>query len=142
MNEELSTAEPNDLDDRARRQLVWSVVLVNLIALALMPGLSIEKGFSVPITVGLTGFVVVICNGALWLGWRNYQARLKAKRPLKPLLFFALAVLGAVSAILDLTSGEYGSAVFGIGCCVSMLGLGLIIGRNNAAKDAGGPNQL
>ena len=124
-------------DKQARRRLLWVCLLLNVTILTLTSGLSIQRGFTIQITVLLTALVLLVGNGAVWLGWRDWQARVRTNRPLRPLLFFVIAVLSAISALVDLASREYGSAAFSVLCCVSMTAGALIARRNDAKRGAG-----
>ena len=122
-------------EEARRKRLIWLVALVNVTVLIWMPLLSFQRGFTAQITIIATAALLLVLNGAIWLGVRLKRARVKTGRPLKPLLFFVIGGLSAADAIFELISNDYGSAGLLLFGCASLIWLGFITKKNNAKGD-------
>ncbi len=106
-------------------------VLVNITALILSP-VAIQRGFSTLTTVVMTVLMLLVMNGALWLGLRLQGS----DGPQRPLLLFVLGGLAAADAIVEIFSNEYEPAGLLLLASVAMLGLGSLIMRYMSQKGA------
>jgi hypothetical protein len=129
--------KPSVDGEAIRKRLAWQFALVNVATIILMPVLSLQRGFTTQITIILTAGVLLVVNGALWLGLRIRRVGQRTNRGIKPRLFFVIGAFAALVAVVEITSNDYGSAALLLLGCVSMIWLGLIARRNKAKTDAG-----
>jgi uncharacterized membrane protein HdeD (DUF308 family) len=126
------------MDEQSRRKrVVWLSAIANLTLIIMLGAVWFQRALTAQIMAILTLGVMLIVNGALWLGFRIEQARRRANRPLKPLVFFIVGGFMAIVAILEIASTDYASAGMLLMCSVGVVGLGVITTRNAKKKDAG-----
>jgi hypothetical protein len=91
-----------------RRLLVIQIALVNVTVLVMGWFISSQPGMLVQLVTAVVLVSLVVGNGALWLGWRFRQARLRqGKTPVKPVFLFAVGILSLAIAMLSVISGDY-----------------------------------
>ncbi len=127
-HENLSNLSSLTADAQSRRRRMAFIGLpANLVIVLSLAVLWFKSQLTLQELAMLALPMFLVVNGALWLGSRRSGQRMKVRRQTQ--IFFVVGGAAAIMAILDLTGGDYGSAVITGTISISMVGLGVIANR-------------
>jgi peptidoglycan/LPS O-acetylase OafA/YrhL len=134
------TSKPTLGEKGVRRRMVWLWSIVNLTLITVLIALWLQRTLTVQVIFILALPLLLVVNGAAWLGWRLQRRR--TNRHQLPLICFAAAGLGGVDAVVEIASKDYASAGMLLTGSVGMILLGVSVIRRNAKKNDGGSEHL
>jgi len=119
-------------DQGRRKRVILMFIIANLTVAFMLAVLSRQPGITTPFIVLFAVVILLIGNGALWLGLRPSTAKLTRR----PGWWFGVAGFAFIDAILDVTDQKYSLAFTPASIGIILIVFGLRAMRTNAKKNA------
>ena len=130
-----SHVNKTNTDEQGRRtRIIWVGSIANLTLIMLFIELWFQRDLTVQLLLILALPLLLVVNGALWLGSR--VGRWRTNRRFQSRLCFASGGLAGADAIFEAATGDRGSAETLLIGCVAIITLGVLVMRNKVKQDA------
>jgi hypothetical protein len=117
--------------------MILMFTIANLALVYILAILSHQPGITTQFIVLFAAAMLLLVNGAMWLGLRPGTAKLMRR----PEWYFGVAGLAFLDAALDVTGQKYSLAFTPGSVGIILIILGLRARRSNAKKDEARPDQ-